>query len=119
MLTHDLNQPMKSNMRHYNLRHYVAAWLACSLVSFHFAPLCFGESPVPAKLDLFPNYNTIGVNVALAVGDAQKDAWASLEYGLAKANCVAASLCRAWTTSFSDCRVVSSFADWARRIMYV
>ena len=65
---------MKSNLRH----------IAGLLVSVGFASLCFGDSPRTTILELFPNYNTIGVNVTLAVGDAQKDAWASLEYGPAK-----------------------------------
>ena len=35
-----------------------------------------------ASLDLFPNFNTVDVNVKLATPDAEKDAWAMLEYGL-------------------------------------
>ncbi|MDB4372920.1 hypothetical protein N9Z53_04000 [Mariniblastus sp.] len=53
-----------------NLRHIIVALLAGLLVSVGFAPLCFGDLPSAATLELFPNYNTIGVNVTLAVGAA-------------------------------------------------
>ncbi len=67
-----------------NLRHIAVALLAGLLVLVGFSPLCFGDLPSAATLELFPNYNTIGVNVTLAVGDAKKDVWDSLAYGPAK-----------------------------------
>ncbi len=41
----------------------------------------FGQPSAVATLELFPSYNTVGVNVALTIADPQKDAWASLESG--------------------------------------
>lgn len=36
---------------------------------------------IDAELDLFPNFNTVGVNVRLKTPDLEKDATATLEYG--------------------------------------
>ena len=56
--------------------------MKCLVVLCLLVPIDIATATEVASLDLFPNFNTVGVNAKLATPDAEKDAWAMLEYGL-------------------------------------
>ena len=56
--------------------------MKCLVVLCLLVPTDIATATEVASLDLFPNFNTFGVNVKLATPDAEKDAWTMLEYGL-------------------------------------